>query len=571
MSPSYESITFHTTDHDQDFGLGAFRGLSREPPPDTDLGFNSDEAAARFYLDQIMRDSASPRMRSLRSPDRRERVPDLQVVSETTTPIQTRLVSFEQTHHSIPVFGSRATVELSETRVLVGADASLQYVQNVKPIPSLSQSEALSKIAAFTATAIDEAEMEPPELQFFQDDREEDRPVSWHLVWLFRDVPAVPTEIAQRDPQRFDGHGLAPSMRALNPGYDYLVDAHTGRIVYLYSSTPTVAVPTKAWGLDEADRQQEMWGSKVDGGFVMVDPLHNLMTYDLELHDVDEGDLPPEPITSTDANFDRQHRGAVTAYINAKRVQDFYKTVMGRDGIDDKGMDLVSVVNCTSTPSWSDHSDEWRNAVWWRQTMWYGQTLDRGRLVSLARFLDVIAHELTHGVTEKSSQLVYRDQSGALNESFSDIFGIIIKNWWEAPTRDDVDTWDWELGPGLGQDGPLRDLSDPTRTGKPDHMDAYDPDPERRDHGGVHTNSNIHNKAAYLMLTAQGADGARVFSVMDAAVLFYLTLIRLAPTADFSKAKAMMVNVAKTMYSGDQQMRERNIAVIQGAYEHVGI
>ena len=155
MSPSYESITFHTTDHDQDFGPGAFRGLSGEPPPDTDLAFNSDEAAARFYLDQIMGDSASPRMRSLRSPDRRERVPDLQVVSETTTPIQTRLVSFEQTHHSIPVFGSRATVELSETRVLVGADASLQYVQNVKPIPSLSQSEALSKIAAFTATAID--------------------------------------------------------------------------------------------------------------------------------------------------------------------------------------------------------------------------------------------------------------------------------------------------------------------------------------------------------------------------------------------------------------------------------
>ena len=73
------------------------------------------------------------------------------------------------------------------------------------------------------------------------------------------------------------------------------------------------------------------------------------------------------------------------------------------------------------------------------------------------------------------------------------------------------------------------------------------------------------------MLTAQGADGARVLSVTDAAVLFYLTLIRLAPTADFTKAKGMMVNVAKTMYSGDAQIRERNITVIERAYENVGI
>ena len=124
--------------------------------------------------------------------------------------------------------------------------------------------------------------------------------------------------------------------------------------------------------------------------------------------------------------------------------------------------------------------------------VWRAGSLGRG---------EVIAHELTHGVTEKSSQLVYRDQSGALNESFSDIFGIIIKNWWEAPIRDDVDTWDWELGPGLGQDGPLRDLSDPTRTGKPDHMDAYDPDESWTD---VKEVQQRHKAVTYMKYCATG-------------------------------------------------------------------
>src|SRR4029077_20674676 len=120
--------------------------------------------------------------------------------------------------------------------------------------------------------------------------------------------------------------------------------------------------------------------------------------------------------------------------------------------------------------------------------MWYGQDAGPdGKLRSFSRFLDVIAHELTHGVTEHTSNLIYKDQSGALNESFSDILGIIIANWDPTNPDRDVSTWTWQLGVGLGdKGGPLRDLSNPKATGDPDHMKDFLK--TRQDSGGVHTN-----------------------------------------------------------------------------------
>jgi Zn-dependent metalloprotease len=566
MSGRFERLHFHAGEEavEPARSPAAFRGVRGDAAAEAELGFRSDEAAARFYLDQIMVRDERPRMRSLSSPDRPERVPDLRLTKRSATPLNTQLLAFDQTHESIPVFGSKAVVELTTERHLVSADASLGYVQNVSSQPSLDPDEALRKVREHTGANLDASALEQPDLNFFQDPGENDDSKGWHLVWLYRNVPAAPAGTAVRE-----GHGLAPSIRSARPRYNYLVDAHDGAIVYQYSATPTLAVPTRLTGVDENEAAQEFYGSRTELGFEFRDPLHDLVSYDLAFGDLDTVPVPSVPLTTESASFEAAHRAAVSAHVNAKRVQDFYKTVLGRDGINDAGMELVSVVNCTYPDG--QPPPEWKNAVWWESKMWYGQITEGGRLVSLARYLDVIAHELTHGVTEFSSNLVYRDQSGALNESFSDILGIIIKNWWEAPDRDDVGTWDWELGPGLSGNGPLRDLSDPGRTGDPDHMDAYDHDPMDLDHGGVHSNSNIHNKCAYLLLTATDQDGGREFSVQDAAVLFYLTLARLAPTASFADSLQAMVDVAMTMYSGDGADRDRKVQAIRNAFQSVGI
>lgn len=108
-------------------------------------------------------------------------------------------------------------------------------------------------------------------------------------------------------------------------------------------------------------------------------------------------------IANSDTDFGNSSTAGVAAHYYALLVFDFFNHVLIRNDIDDRGMRLVSMVNCT----YSRHSPppEWRNAVWWNNRMWYGQNRNGGEFSSYARHFDVIAHELTHGVTGTTSNL----------------------------------------------------------------------------------------------------------------------------------------------------------------------
>jgi bacillolysin/neutral peptidase B len=232
-------------------------------------------------------------------------------------------------------------------------------------------------------------------------------------------------------------------------------------------------------------------------------------------------------------------------------------------------MELVSIVNCTYKPPGTKN---WKNAVWFKQKMWYGQVQNAGGgFDSYSRYLDVIAHELTHGITETTAALKYLNESGALNESFSDIFGVVVKNL-NGPHPDDPGQWNWEIGSGLkAGGGPLRDLSDPTRTGDPDHMTKYQHKPQWDDGGGVHTNSNIHNKAAYNVLTAKDPNGNFHFEPKKAALLYYLTLTRLSAFATFSDVLATLQNVIRSLWAGQPAIAQEKVDAAVAAYGSAGI
>ncbi len=545
---------------------GTFRGPTPAEFDDVAApSFNSDEAAARYYLEQLLGRDDRPAMRSIIESERPERVPGLQLIgAQDARATGTRLVHFRQTHRNVPIFGAKAVVELTEGRDLVSVDGRLDEVSNVDRAESLSRVEAVDRVAEFTGVTIPAEAGSSAELNFFKD-TSEDESRAWHLVWFLKDLPAAPP--GADDPGTLGGHGLGP--RPVRPRYNYLVDAHDGEILFFYSSTPTMLdTPTRCQGIDEEDAPQSFFGRIEGTVFHMSDPLRRVRTFDLHLADlVTNPPVPDQPVEGSGNDWRDTNRAAVSAHVNATRVHDFYKSVLQRDGIDDRGMDLISLVNCT----YSRHQPppDWRNAVWMDRKMWYGQVHEGGRQVSLARHLDVIAHELTHGVVEFTSGLVYKNQSGALNESFADIFGIVIKNWYLAPDRENVDTWNWELGTGLGARGlPLRDLSNPPRTGHPQHMNEFVH--TTADQGGVHTNSSIHNKAAYHLLTLASRESTRVFSVQDAAVLLYLGMARLAPLADFSDALQAVVHVAETFYGGAADRKEK-VAAVRQAYGLVGI
>ncbi|MGH3612878.1 MAG: M4 family metallopeptidase [Pseudonocardia sp.] len=556
----------------ESFGSRAPAGMEEDVPAQS---FNSNEAAARFYLDQLLQRDDRPALRSVVEPERPERVPGLVVRSEQDLrALGTHQVRFAQTYQDIPIFGASAVVELTETRNLVSVSAQLDEVSGVDPVESLSRAEALERVVRYTGVAI------PPEagvsgrLNLYKDEESG----SWHLAWLFTELPAEPPETGEdEDTDALLGHGLGP--RPIPPSVNYLVDAHDGEILFFYSAVPTaLPTPTRCGGIDENETEQSFLGrlaASTGTTCQLSDPLRAVRTFDLQFADIDSNPpVPDRPVEATSSDYGTTNRAAVSAHLNASRVQDFYKLVLQRDGVDDKGMDLISLVNVTAASMQPPPS--LLNAFWWQRKMWYGQIMRGGRLVSLSRYLDVIGHELTHGVIESTSNLVYATQSGALNESFADIAGVIISNWYTAPDREDVGTWNWEIGPGLRDDGrPLRDFEDPSRTGHPKHMDDFrhlrpGERPGRpNDQGWVHFNSNIHNKAAHNLLTmTKGA--TRVFSVQDVAVLTYLGMARLAPLATFSEALQAVVDVAQTYFGGNADRKDK-IEAIREAYKLVGI
>jgi bacillolysin len=537
--------------------------------------FTSNEGAARFYLDQILQRDDRPALRALLEPDRPEYVPGLVVDGEQDLrPLGTHQVRFMQTHRDVPVFGARAVVELTGSRELVSVTAQLDDVSGVDPVESLSRTEALERVARYTSTDLPPDTAANGKLNYYKDEEAG----SWHLAWVFTDVPAEPPSGGDpTEPDALLGHGWG--RRPVPSSYNYLVDAHDGDVLFHYSAVPTaLPTPAKCTGTDENDEQQTFFGqltSPAGTACQLSDPLRAVRTFDLGFADIDGNPpVPSSPVASATSAFGATNRAAVSAHLNASRVQDFYKVILQRDGIDDQGMTLISLVNVTAASMETPPS--LLNAFWFQRRMWYGQIMRNGRLVSLCRYLDVIGHELTHGVIESTSDLVYATQSGALNESFADVAGVIINNWYTAPDREDVTTWNWEIGPGLRRDGrPLRDFENPSRTGHPQHMDQFRrlqpgerPSPAN-DQGWVHVNSNIHNKAVHNLLTMT-RDGTPVFSVQDVALLTYLGMARLTPLATFPQALQSVLDVARTYFGGDTD-RPAKLDTIRDAYARVGI
>ena len=249
------------------------------------------------------------------------------------------------------------------------------------------------------------------------------------------------------------------------------------------------------------------------------------------------------------------------AYDYSGVVYDFYKTVFGRNSVDDRGLRLDSSVH---------YSTAYDNAFWNGMQMIYGD----GDTQLFQRFticLDVIGHELTHGVTQYEAGLVYKGQPGALNESMSDVFGVLVAQWKKKQTADKAD---WLIGKGLLAKGvhgvALRSMAAPG-TAYDDPNLGKDPQPANMkdyvtgndDNGGVHVNSGIPNHAFFLVATALGGNAWD-----RAGKIWYHTLCnRLRPRTDFKTAAAATIASARDLF-GAQSKEEK---AVESAWKQVGV
>lgn len=215
------------------------------------------------------------------------------------------------------------------------------------------------------------------------------------------------------------------------------------------------------------------------------------------------------------------------AYDQSGLTYDFYKQRFSRDSLDDRGLPLVSSVHV---------GQNLNNAFWTGDQMAYGDG-DSKLFTRFTRSLDVVAHELSHGVISYTADLVYQNESGALNEHFADVFGMLTRQWHQ---RQDAKTADWLIGKDImGPQTKARGL----RTFKAEKAYENDPyfgtDPQPKnirdqyrgsnDNGGVHINSGIPNHAFYLFANALGGNAWE-----RAGGVWYESLLALSTEAQFT-------------------------------------
>ncbi len=384
-------------------------------------------------------------------------------------------VRYQQLIGGIPVFGAQASVQVDATGGVLSSLADLSSrVESVPTETGVPVDEARSTALAVTSRATG-----APRASLTADDGE---------AWVYDpSVVGPPSPFGPHLTWRFEITGNDPPVRHL-----VLIDAESGAAVLAFSRLTE--------GLDRGVCDSENNAALPEA----CDPPYTR----------GEGD-PLHAVTEVNR-----------AYDYSGDTYGFFSTVLGRDSIDGAGMTIESRVRYCR----SGFTCPYNNAFW------NGAQLTFGQGYALAD--DVVAHELTHGVTEHTANLFYYFQSGAINESMSDVFGELVDLGNGAGT--DTAGVRWRLGEDL-PNGAIRDMADPTAHpySDPDRMTSakYTADASFNDGGGVHTNSGVGNRAAVLMTdggTFNGQDVTGLGETKTATVFYEALTTMLTSGSDYA-------------------------------------
>jgi Zn-dependent metalloprotease len=238
----------------------------------------------------------------------------------------------------------------------------------------------------------------------------------------------------------------------------------------------------------------------------------------------------------------RADKSVNEAYDYSGATYNFFRIIFDRKSIDTRGMKLDSTVH---------YGENYNNAFWNGTQMVYGDG-DGAIFQRFTKSIDVIGHELSHGVTQYEAALEYEGQPGALNESFSDVFGSLVKQYYLKQKANEAD---WLIGNGLFsrkvKGKALRSMKDPG-TAYNDPILGKDPQPAHMndyvntedDNGGVHINSGIPNRAFYLTAIELGG-----YAWEKAGRIWYTTLTeKLKERSNFKEAANFTFEVAGILY-----------------------
>jgi len=324
----------------------------------------------------------------------------------------------------------------------------------------------------------------------------------------------VKVEGGMRDSQVFVSAISGKVLKAISKVCNVAV---TGSGVGVVSSTP---LPLNLWKEGASflakDTTKTMYNAGTGDGVIQIYNNNNTGP---------SGTFVP---AASSSQFSFSDPDAASALYCLGKTYDFFMSEFSRNSFDNAGASMIAVVRFAETPGTPMQNAFWSGAA---------GIMGFGNGDKLAGALDVIGHEMTHAVVEKTSDLVYEGQPGALNESFSDIFGEGTE--WKVAGNSD-----WKIGTNLTTMGVLRDMVAPENHQQPSRMSAFVRTTD--DHGGVHINSGIPNYAFYLLV--EGLPGGGI-GRQKAHQIFYRTLTtKLSKNSDFQDMRAGAVQSAKELY-----------------------
>lgn len=340
---------------------------------------------------------------------------------------------------------------------------------------------------------------------------------------------------------------LVQLRKGVGENWYHFIDAETGETLKRYNHITCGSVDGR--GTDLLNQTRSLKVYQIGSTYYMIDvskPMFNAAQSTLPqqgkgviyILDARNADSTLHFITSSNPNS-WPDRASVSASANGALVFDYYKQVHERNAIDNQGSTMYVVIN---------FKRNYNNAFWNGQQMVFGNG-NGNEFSDLAAALDVTAHEMTHGVVERTANLVYENQPGALNESFSDVFGVMFEFWIRGANGN------WLLGedvvtPGVSGDA-LRDMENPGSSKvafngqQPAHMSQFRnlPNTPEGNNGGVHINSGIPNRAFYLFATNAAVGRDKADKVYYRALTKYLTR-----NSQFVDCRLAVIKAAEDLY-----------------------
>ncbi|MEL7531509.1 MAG: M4 family metallopeptidase [Bacteroidota bacterium] len=461
-------------------------------------------------------------------------------------------IRLQQTHMGVPIYGAEGILHFSPSHeMLNGRFVPTPHIYEVEP--NLTGAAAAQVAIQDVATHTTYRSLTADE----QDLLNYSGPIT--ELWLY--------------PSPEHGMRLCYTVE-LRPNFlqhwKYFVDAKDGTILNHYDHTCSLG-PTTATGNDLNGQSQTINVFEAPNGvYYLLDASKDMYTgSNTNLPSNDQGFIltadfnntsPSNPnyneITSNNNNWDAKQ---VSAHNNASICYDYFRTTFNRSSINGSGGDIISFINVAE-----DNGSGMDNAFWNGAAMFYGN--GGGAFTPLAGALDVAGHEMAHGVIQNSANLEYQGQSGALNESFADIFGVMI------------DRNDWALGEDIIPNtsvfptGLLRDVSNPHNGypagSNPLSNPGYQPRvmseifTGSQDNGGVHINSGIANYAFYKYCEELNFDRVKAEQVFYRALTQYLSR-----SSQFIDCRIAVIQAAEDLYGAGSA----EVTAAQNAYAAVGL